>query len=91
MQIWRVRNGLDSGVIKNSMRLIKQLRRFIVKVKTDYEGCEYITTGKEYECSISIVSGIPYIINDNGTASYIDLDEVNCPHLNHEGTWSIVE
>ena len=61
-----------------------------MKVKTDYEGCEYITAGKEYECEFSdSTSG--YINKDNGGWGYILLGERQCSHLGHKGSWSIVE
>lgn len=62
-----------------------------VKVKTSYEGCDYITAGKVYDVVVSGTDEI--LIDDNG-------DKVNivgpsygcfCPHLNDEGRWELVK
>lgn len=55
-----------------------------MRVKTDYDGCEYITAGKEYE-----IYEDGTIVDDEGEVIPIIVNDL-CPHLNEVGTWEIV-
>jgi len=62
-----------------------------MRVKTDYEGCEYITAGKEYE----VVEEFPdvscrSVVDDDGTEIII-YSNGTCAHLERTGTWEVVE
>jgi len=62
-----------------------------MRVKTDYEGCEYITAGKEYEATYNPeYPKCPDIVDDWGRECTAPL---NCPseHLDDEGTWEVIE
>jgi len=52
-----------------------------MKVKTDYEGCEYITAGKEYEVTDEVTLDIhmPTIVGDDELVKILFLD--SCCHL----------
>lgn len=58
----------------------------IKKVKTDYEGCEYITAGKEYDV-VSKYDDLVRIEDDDGSLILIRLGENVCAHLELEGSW----
>lgn len=62
-------------------------------VKTDYDGCEYITAGKVYE-----VYGVEYpwikCDNDDEPCNIIIKNMITgdkCPHLDYAGTWTICD
>lgn len=52
------------------------------KVVTDYDGCEYITAGKEYD----LIDGW-YIIDDNGGGILPRRVGHECAHLGRVGVW----
>lgn len=63
-------------------------------VKTDYEGCSYITAGKVYECEHPINLDEWYYLEawircDLDTRRIISLKNKGdlCSHLNEKGTW----
>jgi hypothetical protein len=58
-------------------------RRF---VKTDYDGCPYITAGKAYEVLVRHTAGVYEIEDDMGRNAVIDI--LSCGHLNDRGTWT---
>ena len=64
-----------------------------MKVKTDYEGCEYITAGKEYEATSLYPEDIQQTLfsiePDSGNAT-IRIFLPDCCHLNDQ-PWEIVE
>ena len=60
-----------------------------MRVKTDYEGCEYITAGKEYEAERIFDGAGANIIDDNGTPTTLFLS--CCAHLDGVGTWEVLE
>ena len=67
----------------------------MMKVKTSYEGCRYITAGKVYNVSnISDNNLSGEILNDKGAEILILLpNQYNepCAHLGHEGRWEVVK
>lgn len=52
------------------------------KVVTDYDGCSYITAGKEYDLIDDW-----YIIGDNGVGIFPRRVGHGCAHLNRIGVW----
>jgi len=60
-----------------------------MRVKTDYEGCEYITAGKEYEVVDTGAGSNLGIDDDNGHTIIIRPE--GCAHLNSLGTWEVLE
>ena len=52
------------------------------KVVTDYDGCNYITAGKEYD-----LIGEKIIINDNGNIIICRIVGRSCAHLGNIGVW----
>lgn len=65
-------------------------------VKTDYDGCEYITAGKAYEFFDGEDEFSPYIKCDRGMSMLIPtMDRIKCGcsavHLDDIGTWTICD
>lgn len=61
-----------------------------MRVKTDYDGCKYITAGREYEVVQVIEEGFLAILDDFGFRTEIIADNnPRCHHLNSEGEWWI--
>lgn len=58
-----------------------------MKVKTDYDGCSYITKGKIYDVEFDC-DGDEMIVDDQGDLINIDFDD--CPHL-YGNAWQVVE
>ena len=61
-----------------------------MKVKTDYDKCDYITAGKEYYAEPHALEGLAVIVADNHKLAVIMLNRT-CPHLHEIGTWEVVE
>ena len=63
----------------------------IMKVKTSYTGCDYITAGKV--CDVKVSGNDEILIDDEGEG--IDIIgpkwDSTCPHLDDEGYWEEVE
>lgn len=62
-----------------------------MKVKTSYEGCEYITAGKVYEVTVYGKTG-ETIIDDDGDVIEIVLPRWGfaCGQLDSIGKWELV-
>ncbi len=64
-----------------------------MKIKTDYNHCQYITAGKEYDvidinvCDQSVV----YIIDNDGDRTPFIIGDRKCPHLGGAGSWVVVD
>ena len=69
-----------------------------MKVRTDYDGCPYITAGKVYEVikhdhkqAGDMCAGAE-IVDDEGDTLYILLSDVPvCGHLDSKGVWEVIE
>lgn len=60
-------------------------------VKTDYDGCPYITAGKVYECFVDD-AGCAWIFCDDGDQIAIEItDGFECHQLDIIGDWTICD
>jgi hypothetical protein len=62
-------------------------------VKTDYDGCPYVTAGKPYHIHVEL-NGFLFVIDDDGCLiSCMDKDNSDKPqnHLGGIGTWIICD
>jgi len=63
-----------------------------MKVKTECEGCEYITAGKEYEIIDREGDYGAYIEVDDGWVVFILIGHpLGCGWLHETGTWEVIE
>lgn len=58
-----------------------------MKIKTNYDGCPYITAGKEYELT-NVGENTGCIKDDFGDSRFIRIDR--CAHIDYHN-WQVVE